>query len=161
MDEWHPTSDEELENKQAYCRRGNSILAIGGVGSVIAGFVLGAILQIQVHYSFASWPKPLRFLTTPPGMVLVLLALFAVIYKSTKYGRRAEAFRPYSRVITNYNRGRQAYELWKKKGKNRDLQRCRQFLQAARWCLKDVPEFEKLWKEVEQKSGMDSASQAG
>ena len=158
MDEWHPTSDEELREKQVIFRRVNLVLAICGLSSVIVGFVLGAILQIQVHFSFASWPKPIRFLTTPPGMVLVLLALFVVIYKSTRFGRRAEAFRPYFRAIGNYNRGRQAYELWKKKGKNRDLQRCRQFLQAARWCLKDVPEFIALWNKVEEKGGMDSAS---
>lgn len=153
MDEWHPTSDEDLKEKQAYFRRANSILAIGTVGSVIAGFVLGAILQIQVEVNFSSWPEPIRFLTTPPGMVLVLLALFAVIYKSTKYGKRAEAFRPYFRAMGNYNRGRQAYDLWTKKGKNRDLQRCLQFLQTARWCLKDVPEFNKFWNKVEEKTG--------
>jgi len=150
MNEWHPMSNEEYREEQSFLRKVNVVLASMVIGGVVAGVLLGAILQIQVHFNFfKTWPKSLRFFTTPPGMVLIVLGVLLVLYKLSKFGRHAEASRPYFRAIGNYERGKQVYELWKKKGNTQELVRCRQSLQSARWCLKDVPEFIELWDKVE------------
>jgi len=151
MEEWHPKSDEELHQTQHRKKKIDNGFGCLMVLTVVAGLVFGAVLQIQVTVNFfKTWPQPIRFLTTPPGMVLVFLGLLLLVLKTLPYTRRIESMRPLWIAVGNYDRGRQAYKQWEKNRKKRDLAKSRQYLQSARWCLKDVPEYMELWKKVEE-----------
>lgn len=150
MPQWHPTTDEELHEKKAYRRRVNAIANPLLLAAVICGFVLGAILQIQVHFNFSSWPKPLRFFTEPQGTLLVVLGLLALFFKFSRFGRNAEAFRPYFRAIWGYERAQQWYKRWTKSKRTRDLALAQRCCEGAAWALKDVPEFQKFKQQLQQ-----------
>lgn len=127
------------------------------MAAVIGGFIFGAILQIQVRFNFSAWPKPLRFFTEPQGTVLVMLGFLALFFKFSRFGRNAEAFRPYFRAIGSYERAQQVYKRWTKSERNRDLTLAQRCLEGAAWALKDVPEFQKFKQQLQQtlqKSGL-------
>ncbi len=156
MPQWHPATDEELHEKQAYLRRVNTLGGALMILAVIGGVILGTILQVQVRYNFSSWPKPLRFFTEPQGMPLIFLGFLALFFKFSRFGRNAEAFRPYFRAIGSYERAQKALGAWKKRKKRDHLTRSQQLLEAADWALKDVPEFQKFKEELH-----DALSEAG
>ncbi|MGA9750588.1 MAG: hypothetical protein WBS54_02250 [Acidobacteriota bacterium] len=149
MPQWHPTTDEELHEKQAYLHRVNTLGGALIILGVIGGFIFGAFLQIQVRYNFSSWPKPFRFFTEPQGAVLVLLGLLALFFKFSRFGRNAEAFRPYFRAIGSYERAQKAFGRWKKSRRRGDLLQSHRSAEGAAWALKDVPEFMKFKQELQ------------
>ncbi len=150
MEDWHPTTDQELDQMQRRGKMVGTVLGTLYVVTAITGFAFGAFLQIQGWINFTSWHKPIRFFTEPPGTFLVFLALLFLLLKSLPLCRRVEAMRPYFRAADNYDRGRQAYDRWRKKHNKRDLTRSHHFLEGAAWCLKDVPEFAALWESVQE-----------
>jgi uncharacterized membrane protein len=154
MVEWHPTTNDELHEKQAVRRKMSAILATAYIGTVVVGFACGAFLQIQHRITLSSWPIPLRFFTQPQGTVLVFLGILLVTLKSLPSTRRVEAMRPYSRAIGNYERSQRAFALWEETRKERRLAESFRFIEAAAWALKDVPEFAELRNKI--KAALDA-----